>query len=129
MNTDRFKFRAWNKEEKVMHYNAEYTYDSMYGTPIISHDSFACLLDDDNFVIEQCTGLKDKNGKLIFDGDVFEATVLNSYDGDSMVDKRIRGQVAYFTDGTCFTFAAYAPFNLSQIEIIGNIHEMESEND
>lgn len=83
------------------------------------------LVDGEGVILEQCTGLADKNGKMIYEGDVFEATVLNSFDGDSMVDERIRGQAAYFPEGTCFTFAAYAPVNLGQIEIIGNIHEME----
>lgn len=82
---------------------------------------------DGHLIIERCTGLKDKNGKLIYAGDVFEATVLNSFDGDEMIDKRIRGQVAYYVDEAAFTFAAYSPFNLSELEIIGNIHEKETE--
>ena len=137
--TDRFKFRVWDKK------NSEYVPDGEMGDVhcalhrdgtldcgVAYDDGYAGGIDwvkTEDAVIEQCTGLTDKNGKLIFEGDVFEATVLNSFDGDSMVDKRIRGQVAYFTDGTCFTFAAYAPINLGQIEIIGNIHEMESENE
>lgn len=122
MNTSRYKFRVWDKRKK--RYDERYT----IGTDGLAYqlsdvgDYWYDLIPNEEVTIEQCTGLKDKNDKLIYEGDVFEATVLNSFDGDSMVGKRIRGQVAYFTDSACFTFAAYAPFNLGQIEIIGNIH-------
>lgn len=67
---DRFKFRAWNKAENMYHYNAECAYDSMGGTPPLMDDSFAGVLCNDDYVVEQCTGLKDKNGKLIYEGDI-----------------------------------------------------------
>jgi uncharacterized phage protein (TIGR01671 family) len=77
MNNDRFKFRVWNKNEKILHYDAEKTYDFMRGVPVICKDSFGELLNDDNYIVEQCTGLTDKNGKLIYEGDVL--VVPNQY--------------------------------------------------
>lgn len=122
---DRLKFRVWDEKRKlyVLPDDLSIDMDGQLWENCTQLDN-----SDEHLIIEQCTGLKGKNGKLIFEGDVFEADVLNSYDGDSMVGKRIRGQVAYFTGSACFTFAAYAPINLGQIEIIGNIHNIKESN-
>lgn len=74
MNKDRFKFRVWNKEEKKMYYDAQNTYDYMTGEPIIFAESFGCLLNNnEEWEVEQCTGLKDKNGNLIYESDYVKA--------------------------------------------------------
>ncbi len=70
MIKDRFKFRAWNKKERIMHYKAEQTYDTFTGSPRIWKQSFSDVLDDENYIVEQCTGIKDANGKLVFEGDI-----------------------------------------------------------
>lgn len=57
---DRFKFRIWHIPTKTMEYNGLWT-----GYPNIGQKMSDC-----NFIIMQCTGLKDKNGKLIYEGDI-----------------------------------------------------------
>ena len=127
MSNDRFKFRVWDKHRK------EYVERYVIGVDGWAYclgdvgDDWYELIPNEDVIVEQCTGVTDTNGKVIYEGDVFEADVLNSFDGDHLLGKRIRGQVAYYSDGACFTFASYAPINLGQIEVIGTIHGVEND--
>lgn len=57
--TREIKFRAWDKKGNAMREDIQ----AFYG-------SFWDILKDDNWVVMQYTGLKDKNGKEIYEGDI-----------------------------------------------------------
>lgn len=126
MNNNRFKFRVWDKENKVLHYNAECAYDSMGGTPPLKDDSFGGVLCNEDYVVEQCTGLKDKNGNLIYEGDIISR-------GNGNQKKILFYQGGFGWWSECGWFVSFSGHNylgriLQTHEIIGNIHE-EGEND
>jgi hypothetical protein len=116
---DRFKFRAWEQERKIMHGNeSKRLYMSSLG--VIS--GFRLLKNvADDLIVMQCTGIKDKNGQLIYEGDVIRHDAMND-DGIRSL-KEIRWDnfwCKYLVGPTYLDLGILSP---TQWEIVGNIYE------
>lgn len=116
------KFRAWDTLNKIMLelYGFIKTVELDESVYIVQGPEIDDTIICDDLIIMQYTGLKDKNGKEIYEGDIIS--------GDFFNEKfKTMGEVIY-SEHFCFyaskNLSGETPlFKINRIEIIGNIHE------
>lgn len=132
------KFRVWHKEFK------KYLTDSkewfinlegiLYFNDIVDSISGSCGLygvDKNLYVIQQFTGIQDKNGCDIYAGDIVKfhwfgfdgSETDNNSQGVIIYDSKLCAFVINVENDNCFYIGDTTHFEESCIEIIGNIAE------
>lgn len=110
------KFRAWDEDSQKMNGNVE-----IY---INKDKTIEVRSKDDKTIVMQSTGIKDKNGKEIFEGDIVIAWS-QGVKGTFEIKRRIDGLWLLYPawkDGQ-FWYLSPTEDGRETIEIIGNIYE------
>ncbi|EAC2500093.1 hypothetical protein IU00_13430 [Listeria monocytogenes] len=112
------EFRAWDKEVKEMDYNPS-VIEIWQNKPI--NEQFR-LESEEKLVWMQYTGLKDKNSKKIFEGDIVDISVYDRLDWSSIKGKVVFLNGAWLVEDVGH-FAITLQSETNEIEVIGNVHE------
>lgn len=133
--TDRFKFRVWAKPHEPTQTPGYYVDDADYiamfpngevEVTYFTDNGYTCSTDgfeQDEIIVEQCTGLRDKNGKLIYEGDIAHYVKHTNFGlgGERYAKVFWWENIQGFAIET--NYGDYYGLTDFELEVIGNIHE------
>jgi len=118
MEQREIKFRAWDKENSKF-YRMNTQYDIYIFFENLGNKHIQNKINLHRIVLQQYTGLKDKNGKEIYEGDIIE---WDAFTG-CKIKKRRRTEVGYYIREWASEFTFPTIMHKKSLEVIGNIYE------
>lgn len=117
------KFRAWNKKDKVMVDVAAINFGPSGFWSLIEDADYAELQLADSYELMQYTGLKDKNGREIYEGDIVRTGKDNIGDPQPMIGQVIMREGSWLIENEKKQEAVDLFSEITSREVIGNIFE------
>lgn len=122
----KMEFRAWceGKHDNLTFTEPHYEYDV-----VLVNGHYASVEDGwdihgvyETVIIEQWTGMIDKNGKKIYEGDIVKVLTV---DEQTEITCEVKWEPLWAAFGYEYesTHEEISPFGTSEAEVIGNIHE------
>ena len=125
------KFRAWDKDTECYLYDIQDAYDTLSGhvkyddgeNACYDEDCFGVFLDNEQYIIEQYTGLHDKNGRSIYEGDIVRTGKDNIDDPEPMIGQVIMREGSWLIENEKKQEAVDLFSEITSREVIGNLFE------
>lgn len=142
MNRDRFKFRVWDIANCKYFHEHEETIAGIYSDGNIEawegkydaekNDDVNVIVPQNRLIFEQCTGIRDKNGKLLYEGDIVSFQSRGLFFKGTVVwtQEEVPGEITLggfgirLPEDQEYEFMDYSR-DRDSLEVVGNIHEDE----